>query len=516
MPGSSDRAACIDVPALPLQLLLRREPTWVHAAVVVVADDRPQAPVLWSNEIARRSKIRPGISYAAAQSLDAHVRAGVVPPEQIDATIEDIVGKLSRFSPRIQAARRPTTPKEEVEGAPGVFWIDPSGMVPLFTSFEHWAHEIRRTLNDMQLQACVVVGFHRFRCYAIARVSKGVSIIDDPRKERRLARAVPLHRLSLPAKARSGFDRLEVNTLGELHALPLADLRARFGEAAAHLHKCASDGWAPMQPRALVDPVRVTKQIEPPDHDRTRLLFLIKTMLHDLMVELASRSQAMTVLHLRLHLDHAELHEERLEPARPTLDEPMIVDLVRLRLDAITLAAAVEEIELELHGVEAPPGQLALFRTQARRDLDAAGRAIARLRAWLGPDAVTRGQVRDAHLPEARFFWEPISSIGFARPEVVGPPSPLPPESPEAPLPLVRRLLPRPQRLPSPPRHEPEGWLGHRGPVRSIRGPYRVSGGWWVRTVERDYYFVQTQAGEILWVFYDRVRRSWYLQGWVD
>jgi protein ImuB len=49
-----------------------------------------------------------------------------------------------------------------------------------------------------------------------------------------------------------------------------------------------------------------------------------------------------------------------------------------------------------------------------------------------------------------------------------------------------------------------------------MQGPFRKSGGWWVRTVERDYYFVETDAGALLWVFYDRVRRGWFLQGFVD
>ncbi|MEX1365362.1 MAG: DNA polymerase Y family protein [Nannocystaceae bacterium] len=512
-----ERAACVDVPALPLQLLLRREPAWADAAVVVVADDRPQAEVQWVNALARRSRIRPGMSYAAAQSLDARVRAGVIAPEQLDATIEEIAQRLQSFSPRIEAARRPRTPCEEVEGAPGTLWLDPVGMVPLFTSFEHWGHAILQALEAMGLRSTVVVGFHRFRCHALARVRHGVWVLDDEFVERKAAAKVPLDALTLPAKVRAGLDRLEVRTLGQLLALPAADLRARFGEAAAHLHACASDGWAPLRPRELVEPVLATKQVEPPDDDRMRLVFLVKSMLHDLMLELADRGQAMTVLHLRLRLDHAEPHSLSLEPARPTLDEPMVIDLVRLRLDAATLAAPVEEIELELSGVEAAPGQLALFRTQSRRDLDAASRALARLRAWLGPEAVTRGQLRSAHLPEARFGWEPIASVSLPRPQVVG--SAIEPGQqvrPPEPTALVRRLLPRPQRLPAPPRHEPEAWLGARGPVRSMQGPYRISGGWWVRTVERDYYFAQTQRGEILWVFYDRVRRGWYLQGWVD
>ncbi len=510
-----ERAACVDVPALPLQLLLQREPSWVGSSVVVVADDRPQAEVQWVNETARRSRIRPGMSYAAAQALDAHVRAGVIPSEQIDTAIEGVVSALGDFSPRIEAAVRPRTPKEQVEGAPGVFWVDPSGMVPLFTSFEHWGHGIKKALESIGLHANVVVGFHRYRCYALSQVRRGVWVLQDPRQESRAADDVPLDRLSVPARVRSGLDRLDVRTLGRLRQLPAADLRARFGEAAAHLHACASDGWAPLRPRPLLEPVVATKAVEPPDDDRTRLLFLIKTMLHDVMVELADRSQAMAALRLRLLLDHDDPHEERLEPARPTLDEPMVIDLVRLRLDAAQLPAPVEGIELTLEGVEAPPGQLALFRTQARRDLDAAGRALARLRAWLGPEAVTRAQLRPAHLPEARFTWEPIAAIGFPRPEVVGP-APSDDDESESPGRLVRRRLARPQRLPLPPRHEPEAWLGTRGPVKSMKGPFRTSGGWWVRTVERDYYFIETQGGEILWVFYDRVRRGWYLHGWVD
>lgn len=538
MLGSPDRAACVDVPALPLQLLRQREPSLGSTPLVVVADDRPQAEVLWADELAQRSRIRPGMSYAAAQSLDSRVQAGVVSAEEIDEAIERVVERLSSFSPRIEAAPRPKTPHEQVEGAPGTFWLDPSGMVPLFTSFEHWGHGIRQALEGLGLRANVVVGYHRFRCYALARVRHGVWVLEDPGQESKAAAAVPLRHLAVPAKLRDGLERLEVRTLGQLLQLPAADLRARFGEAAAHLHACGSDGWAPLVPRALVEPVRAEKSIEPPDDDRTRLLFLCKSMLHDLMVELAERGQAMSALRLHLRLDHHAPHDERLEPARPTLDEPMVIDLVRLRLDAATLRAPVEALELELEGVSAPPGQLALFRTQARRDLDAAARALARLRAWLGPEAVTRAQLRQAHLPEARFAWAPIAAIGFPRPEVVGGPleatagsegQPRPRQDP--PPPLQRRLLPRPQRLPARPEASLEAshrdgmrlgpgatrpWLPNHGPITSMQGPYRKSGGWWVRSVERDYYFVETEAGALLWVFYDRVRQGWYLQGWVD
>ncbi len=123
----------------------------------------------------------------------------------------------------------------------------------------------------------------------------------------------------------------------------------------------------------------------------------------------------------------------------------------------------------------------------------------------MGAESVTRARLRPAHLPEASYSWEPTVQTQFPRPYgAANPPV------------LMRRVLSRPLALPSPPRHEPEAWLGRRGTVKAMHGPFRVSGGWWVRTVERDYYYAETQHGEILWLYYDRPRRSWFLHGTVD
>jgi protein ImuB len=54
------------------------------------------------------------------------------------------------------------------------------------------------------------------------------------------------------------------------------------------------------------------------------------------------------------------------------------------------------------------------------------------------------------------------------------------------------------------------------GPVTRFVGPYVFSGGWWSGGVHRDYYFVNMHRGEVLWVFYDRKRRCWFLEGRVE
>ena len=94
-----NRILCVDVPALPLQMLLRAHPDWVLRAVVVVNEDAPQGVVLWLNDAARRAGIRKGLRYAAALGFCAELRAGVVDAKRIAACIGELVDQLRRFPP---------------------------------------------------------------------------------------------------------------------------------------------------------------------------------------------------------------------------------------------------------------------------------------------------------------------------------------------------------------------------------------------------------------------------------
>ena len=78
-----------------------------------------------------------------------------------------------------------------------------------------------------------------------------------------------------------------------------------------------------------------------------------------------------------------------------------------------------------------------------------------------------------------------------------------------------RRLLPRPEAL----RSDGAGGFQWSEPVVSLQGPHRMNGGWWGKetsgapSVDRDYYYAQTDSGEVLWVFFDRRRNTWHLHG---
>ena len=67
-----------------------------------------------------------------------------------------------------------------------------------------------------------------------------------------------------------------------------------------------------------------------------------------------------------------------------------------------------------------------------------------------------------------------------------------------------------------PPSRSARYWLLRglaQGPVVKVNGPYAISGSWWKQPTFREYHFAETKNGQNLWVFFDRGRNRWFLQG---
>jgi len=501
------RLACVDLPAFPLQLLLKRHPDWAGCPAAVVAEDKPQGLLLWVNEAAREFGVLPGLRYAAAFSLASTLRAGEVAPAESEKAIADLTQRLLRFTPEVEPSAQ----------EPGVFWLNGSGLKHLYASPKKWAYAICQDLRAQGFSSNLAVGFTRFGSYAVAKAKEGITIFRDPAEEASAARAVPLSRLNIEPKFRDALFKLGIKTIGALLALPPGGLRERFGKEAHRLYRMAAgDLWTPLEPSMPEEPARQKYLLDEPDGDTTRLLFLIKQLLHPLLATLARRHQALTALWLSLLIDHGGWFKESLRPAVPTLDAVQILDLVRLRLESLELAAGVIEIELRAEACAATIEQLRLFNEEPTRDLDAANRALARLRAEFGDQAVVYAKLTDGHLPEARFMWEPLTRIKLPQNVLKGL-NDL--NSPAAKV-LVRRVAAKPVRLAGGPYHGHEdGWLildPKLGSIDKLTGPYLFAGGWWNREIQREYYYAETRGGDLLWLYYDRVRRRWFLQGSVE
>ena len=509
--STPDRLACVDLPAFPLQLLLRRHPDWAGHPAVVVAEVKPQGLVLWVNENARRQGVLPGLRYAAAFSLATTLRAGEIPPAESKKAVADLTSRLMRFTPEVEPS----------EQEPGVFWLNGAGLQHLYASPKKWAYEMHSDLCARGFAANLAVGFTRFGSYAVAKTREGITVFRDPVEEKHAARAVPLNRLNIEPAFRDMLFKLGIKTVGGLLTLPPGGLRERFGKEAHRLHRMAAgDLWTPLEPHAPEEPAVEKHILDDAENDTTRLLFLIKQLLHPLLATLAARHQALVALWLSLLIDHGEWLKEPLRPAAPTLDPAQILDLVRLRLESLQLAAGIVEIELGAETCVATSEQLRLFAEKPKRDLDAANRALARLRAEFGEESVVCAKLTDGHLPEARFAWEPVTRVRLPENVLNGAKRLNDLNDLNSAKILVRRIFAKPQRLAGGPYHSHEdGWLilgPKHGTIDKLTGPYVFSGGWWNREIQREYYYAETRRGDFLWLYYDRVRRRWFLQGAVE
>ena len=537
-PPAFDRLACVHVPALPLQLLVRQHPEWADRPVAVVDEDKPQGTVLWVNELAYRSRVLPGTRYAAGLSLCRRLCAGEMSEDEIARGVQQLVELLWRFSPEVEPS-----PDE-----PGVFWLNASGLGRIETSLTAWARRLRAELERDGFVSRVAVGFSRFGTYASARTTRDITVFDEVARERRVALAVRLDRLHLDPALRESLGKLGIHTIEQFLDLPPDGLGKRFGSQAVDFYKEASgETDKPLEPVPPPVPVQTAAEFEYPEADATRLLFYIKRLLPPLLERLAAWHQGLTELVLTFVLDDGNRVVKSVRPAEATLDTLVILDLARLRLECTDISGGVVEMLATAHGTQVSAEQLALFWDQPKRDLAAASRALARIRAEFGRDAVVWAKPREAHLPEASFVWVPLEKAKLPRtqkpetswaPDPSGPaagvhdePTAVTPDDTEVAAqrretligrlvrPLVRRMFERAVQLPARERREPDGWLIRgleQGPAVRLRGPYVVSGGWWVREVHREYYFVETQRGDVLWIYYDRHRRRWMLQGQVD
>lgn len=549
----TDRAAVVSLPVLPLQLLWRKRPSWRGAPVATVADETPDAPLLLVSRAAKQRGLQPGMRQGAARNLVPDLRTAVVPETEIQALAEELVSSLQTFSPRVEHVLDHSDALPE-DLFPGAFFVDPRGLGRLYGGLENWAHTVHHYLRGRGLIASVVVGYARFRTLVVAKASDGPKVIPSAAEERSLSDAVPLRQLGFPERLCDPLSMLGIDALGSFLELPPGELKNRFGRDAAALHALFADqAQLPMQPRRYEAPRRVAVELTRPDVNLERLMNQVEDTLPTLLADLAGRGEELASLEVRLELerygrgsegprvlsDEERVIVEEIEPANATNHVRTLMELVRLRFAKCEVPAPVETLVLQAQGRTNHGEQRMTPGEAPPRDLAAAGRALARLRARFGEHTVVRAQLRDAHLPEAKFRFETIS--GGA--EVLERPRRKRKKATENTDALHHRLLkgsgvslanslrleaPRHEALPRQRRllTQPRPLGGSRdtpklkGDVVALMGPHKINGGWWGKHegdgVDRDYYYARCADGSLAWVYFDGKRARWFLQGWLD
>jgi protein ImuB len=361
------------------------------------------------------------------------------------------------------------TPKVSLE-PPQALLLEVEGSLRFFAGLNSLTERLRSGVEEMGFTATLATG-------------------PTARGTLWLARSGELHLEKVPLEAACHEETLSflksigIATLGELMRLPREGLAQRCGPRLLDDLDRAL-GAAP-EPRAFFDPPpRFAAKLELPAEvtHAEGLLFEARRLLVQLEGLLTARQAGVRAFTLSL------LHEEgesllQVGLASPARDAERLAQLLRERLNTLTLKNPVEAIRLEAKDFVPLHARSAGMFGDAGAEAEDWARLLERLRARLGHDAVSGLATHPDHRPE--HAWRRVEP-GEWDPHEFRQPGPRP------------LWLLQPKRL-------------AEGEFVLLAGPERIESGWWDGDVGRDYFIARFPNESLIWVY--RETGEWFLHG---
>jgi protein ImuB len=399
--------------------------------------------------------------------------------------------------------------------------IDVSGLERLLGAPRTIGVELRREAADRALRVHVAVARRRIVALVLAVARPGLTVVADGEEAAALApirigvleqidggthlvgTQVPARQPPVPAI--SAFQRWGLKTLGEVAALPAADVRARLGHDGLIWHAMArGEDIRPLVPAQPEERFDGAMDLEWPIAELEPLSFVLTRLLEPLSTRLERRDRGAAVLHVHLRLVTKEVHARRLELPTPMRDVRTLRTLALLDLESHPAPAPIDRVTI---AIDPTPGRI-LQHTLFTRPVPTAEQIstlLARLHALMGQERVGAAATVDSYRPGA-FALRPFatdhevrggrrgrgdredSAARFRQRAGETPPSPTEISAVSA-VPRVSGALRR-CRQPVPARvaldggdrpvrvtSDRRGFAG--GMVAFCTGPWRSSGDWW-------------------------------------
>ena len=345
--------------------------------------------------------------------------------------------------------------------------------------------------------------------------------------------------------------RWGLKTLGDLAALPSADLFERLGAGGLMLQKLArGEDDRPLVPDPVENPLEASLALEWPIEGLEPLAFVLRRLFETLCARLERGRVGAAVLHVSLWLVTREDHARTLQFPVPLRDPRVLCTLVLLDLEAHPPSAGIDRVAIVVDPVPTRMLQFSLLE-RALPSPEQISTLLARLAALMGEGRCGVPALVDSHRPGA-FEMRPFNPrAGGRRPN---PKSRIPnPELQGSLISVLRRFrVPVTARVTVDRGRPVRVATGHRsvdgGRVVMCAGPWRTSGHWWTGRArrtrrasfasripnpesregtneqssssspcwDRDEWDVALTDGGVYRIYRDRGQRSWFVEGVID
>ncbi len=346
-------------------------------------------------------------------------------------------------------------------------------------------------------------------------------VIAAPGQARQALAALPLAALRLPQGAIDGLTRLGLSRVEEVMDLPRAALARRFGiQTLRRVDQALGLEPEPVAPARAPLHFAARLTLPEPIGLGSDIIAGLDRLLPALCAKLAKAGRGARRVRLQAFRSDGVIQRAEVGLARPANEPDRIRPLLLLKIDSINPGFGIDCLRLE--AVETEPVYAVQHRGHAEASAFAAARQtednaltdlIGKLGARLGAEAVTRLHPAASHIPEKAVQ---ILSAAWSEPH----PAPWP--EPRAPRPLLI-FRPEPVGAPADDPTPPARWSWRRRDLatRVAVGPERITPEWWLddpewRSGPRDYWRIEVEGGERLWLFYahgGEMSGGWYCQG---
>ncbi|NOY55478.1 MAG: DNA polymerase Y family protein [Actinobacteria bacterium] len=443
----------------------------------VVIDDGSR--VVAANDVAMQKGVEVGMRRSEAEVLCPGGVTLEQDPGAEAAIFEPVVAAIEALVPRVEIAE------------PGLAFVSIDGAVRYYGGEEAVLAEIVAAVEPVAPGGRFGLAGGPFAARWAAATTPGRIVTDDTA----FLAGLDVGTLKMDDLVAT-FRRLGVGTLGDLARLPRAAVLSRFGNIGTAAHRLAAGEDRAPVPREIPQDLAVEMRFEEPLLLVEQVGFAARTLAHRLMGVLAARGVAPHRIEISVAAaDGTERH--RVWRSRDPFDASALTERtwwqLRAWIEAAGIPGGVVRMRITPTDLSGEGRALTLFENIAARI--EAERAIARVQALVGPDAVLQATPRGGRSLSQRVLWRRWGENRSRAPRDEAPWRGATP----APSPALVVPDPRPVEI------EWDAGMPVRVRLRSRwenvlswAGPWRVTGRWWAGEAAVNRYQVVTSAGALL------------------
>ncbi|MBV1911402.1 MAG: hypothetical protein KUG78_19070, partial [Kangiellaceae bacterium] len=318
---------------------------------------------------------------------------------------------------------------------------------------------------------------------------------------------LPIELMQISQKTIKKISSVGFKTINDIHKLPHHALQKRFGsESLEYLLKLFNQLADPRKHFTPAEFFQQRLEFNEVVHHRQGLLFPIKRLLENLVRFLHLQQKNVQSLKWKLFDSGKGNICFEVVFSNAGINYKNYLELTQLNLEQHKLKEPIEAIELlaeELSPLEAI--SQTLFEQVG--EFCSNPHFINKIRAKLGNNSCQIIQPLSSHLPElCSINQDIIMEVKFNNSDKKGSYKNLNKQESNANNPTW--LLTHPQPL-----SVNNGILQYNGKLTIISSAKKLTTHWWKKNTARNYYISEHESGGYYWVFYDLIKKHWFLHG---